>query len=66
MSFEYNGTTYPTYEGSFDTFCPQCEKSQTLVDPGHVKGTDGTEGCQGPCPDCETVITYMLTDSPLE
>jgi hypothetical protein len=55
-------TTDPAYE----TFCPQCEAGRTFTEGEVVVGSDGTQGFQGPCPVCGTIITYMLTESPKE
>lgn len=55
-----------SYDGSYDTYCPQCEAPTQLVAPNLelVVGTDGTRGLQGPCPTCGTITTFMLSESP--
>jgi len=61
-------TPYPTGEtdaegevmsGTYRTYCPQCEEWQEFTGEV-VEASDGSTGAQGPCPECQTIITAML------
>lgn len=44
---------------TYRTYCPQCEAWREFAGEV-VEASDGTKGAQGPCPECQTIITAML------
>lgn len=44
---------------TYRTYCPQCEEWREFTGEV-VEATDGSTGAQGPCPQCQTIITAML------